>query len=51
MIQDNLGRIYNATSGQKLWHFNLGAGVNAPPITYRVNGKQYIAVAAGATSR
>lgn len=38
---------FNAQSGQKLWHFNLGSGVNAPPITYRVNGTQYIAVAAG----
>ena len=38
---------FNATSGQKLWHFNLGSGANAPPITYRVNGKQYVAVAAG----
>jgi alcohol dehydrogenase (cytochrome c) len=38
---------FNATNGQKLWHFNLGAGVNAPPITYRVNGKQYVAVSAG----
>lgn len=38
---------FNATTGQKLWHLDLGAGVNAPPITYRVNGKQYIAVAAG----
>ncbi len=38
---------FNAETGKKLWHFNLGSGVNAPPITYRVNGKQYIAVAAG----
>ena len=38
---------FNAKTGEKLWHFNLGSGVNAPPITYRVNGKQYIAVAAG----
>lgn len=38
---------FNATTGQKLWRLNLGSGVNAPPITYRVNGKQYIAVAAG----
>jgi PQQ-dependent dehydrogenase (methanol/ethanol family) len=38
---------FNAQSGQKLWHFNLGSGVNAPPITYRVNGTQYVAVAAG----
>jgi len=38
---------FNATTGQKLWHLNLGSGVNAPAITYRVNGRQYIAVAAG----
>lgn len=38
---------FDATSGAKLWKFNLGAGVNAPPITYMVDGVQYIAVAAG----
>jgi alcohol dehydrogenase (cytochrome c) len=38
---------FDATSGAKLWRFNLGAGVNAPPITYMVDGVQYVAVAAG----
>jgi PQQ-dependent dehydrogenase (methanol/ethanol family) len=38
---------FNATNGKQLWRFNLGAGVNAPPITYEVAGTQYIAVAAG----
>ena len=38
---------FDATSGAKLWKFNLGAGVNAPPITYSVDGVQYVAVAAG----
>jgi alcohol dehydrogenase (cytochrome c) len=38
---------FDATTGKKVWHYNLGAGVNAPPITYTVNGQQYIAVAAG----
>ncbi len=37
----------DAKTGEKLWHFNLGAGVNAPPIAYEVDGKEYIAVAAG----
>lgn len=37
----------NAKTGEKLWHFNLGAGVNAPPVAYEVDGKEYIAVAAG----
>jgi hypothetical protein len=34
-------------TGKKLWRYNLGAGVNAPPIAYEVKGKQYVAVAAG----
>ena len=38
---------FNARSGERVWRYNLGAGVNAPPITYQVNGEQYIAVAAG----
>ncbi|MCX8255006.1 Pyrrolo-quinoline quinone [Beijerinckiaceae bacterium RH AL1] len=38
---------FDAKTGQKLWHFVCGAGVNAPPITYSVAGKQYVAVAAG----
>jgi len=38
---------FDAKSGQRLWRYNLGAGVNAPPVTYEVNGEQYLAVAAG----
>lgn len=38
---------FNAKTGDALWHYKLGAGVNAPPITYEVNGQQYVAVAAG----
>jgi glucose dehydrogenase len=38
---------FNAKSGERVWRYNLGAGVNAPPITYQVNGEQYVAVAAG----
>jgi alcohol dehydrogenase (cytochrome c) len=38
---------FNASNGQRLWRFQLGAGVNAPPVSYEVNGVQYIAVAAG----
>jgi PQQ-dependent dehydrogenase (methanol/ethanol family) len=37
----------DAKTGKPQWRFNLGAGVNAPPITYEVNGAQYLAVAAG----
>jgi PQQ-dependent dehydrogenase (methanol/ethanol family) len=38
---------FDATLGKKLWSYHLGAGVNAPPITYQVDGRQYVAVAAG----
>ncbi len=30
-----------------LWQINLGTGMNAPPMTYAVDGKQYIAIASG----
>ena len=33
--------------GKPLWRFATGAGVNAPAITYAVDGRQYVAVAAG----
>jgi alcohol dehydrogenase (cytochrome c) len=32
---------------EELWRFNAGTGFNAPPMTYAVNGKQYIAIASG----
>ena len=41
---------FDAGSGKLIWRFNCGAGVNAPPITYAVNGKQYVAVAAGGSA-
>jgi alcohol dehydrogenase (cytochrome c) len=40
-------RAYDAANGKVLWSFNAGAGVNAPPSSYTVGNKQYIAVAAG----
>ena len=38
---------YDSATGNILWKFQAGAGVNAPPVSYTVDGKQYIAVAAG----
>ena len=38
---------YNARTGKVLWSFTAGAGCNAPPVTYTLDGKQYIAVACG----
>jgi glucose dehydrogenase len=38
---------FDANTGKTLWQYNAEYGVNAPPITYSINGKQYITVAAG----
>ena len=40
-------RAYDARNGNVLWTFQAGAGVNAPPSSYTVGGKQYIVVGAG----
>ena len=37
----------DAKNGKRLWRFATGAGVNAPPVTYRAGDRQYVAVAAG----
>jgi alcohol dehydrogenase (cytochrome c) len=37
----------DANSGKVLWHFQCGASVYSSPMAFAVNGKQYIAVAAG----
>jgi alcohol dehydrogenase (cytochrome c) len=36
-----------AASGKVLWHFQCGASVYSSPMSFAVDGKQYIAVAAG----
>ena len=38
---------FDAETGDVLWQFQTGAGVNAPPITYEIDGTQYVAVASG----
>jgi quinohemoprotein ethanol dehydrogenase len=38
---------YSATDGKQLWEFDSGIGIAAPPMTYEVNGTQYVAVLAG----
>jgi alcohol dehydrogenase (cytochrome c) len=40
-------KAYDASTGAVLWSFQAGAGVNAPPSSYTVDGKQYVVVAAG----
>jgi quinohemoprotein ethanol dehydrogenase len=38
---------YNSATGDRLWRFAAQTGVVAPPITYSVDGEQYVAVLAG----
>jgi hypothetical protein len=47
-VGDNDGwlRAYDAHTGRTLWEFFCGAGVNAPPISYELDGEQFIAVVA-----
>jgi alcohol dehydrogenase (cytochrome c) len=38
---------YDDTTLQQLWKINVGTGFDAPPMTFSVNGKQYIAIMSG----
>jgi alcohol dehydrogenase (cytochrome c) len=42
---------YDSSTGKELWSFRAGAGVNAPPSSYMVGGKQYIVVGAGGNTQ
>ena len=44
-------KAYDAETGATLWKFQAGAGVNAPPSSYTVDGKQYVVVAAGGNAQ
>jgi alcohol dehydrogenase (cytochrome c) len=38
---------YDGKTLKELWRFDTGCEIVAPPISYSINGKQYVAVAAG----
>ncbi len=38
---------YDAASGKELWRFNAGLGIIAAPMSYSVNGTQYVSVLVG----
>ena len=35
------------TTLDELWKINVGSGFSAPPMTFEVNGRQYLAMASG----
>ncbi len=38
---------HDASSGAELWSADMGVGTQAPPITYAIDGKQYVSILAG----
>jgi alcohol dehydrogenase (cytochrome c) len=38
---------YDDTTIEELWRISVGSGFSAPPMTFEVNGKQYLAIASG----
>lgn len=46
---DQLGffQAIDADTGKVLWKFQTGSGINASPITYALDGKQYVAILSG----
>jgi alcohol dehydrogenase (cytochrome c) len=50
-VGDNEGYLIalDARTGKAVWRFQTGATIIAPPVSYALNGRQYIAVAAGQT--
>ena len=38
---------YDDMSLRELWRINVGTGFNAPPMTFEVDGRQYIAILSG----
>lgn len=44
---DGIFLAYRASDGKKLWEYDTGTGILAPPVTYMVEGVQYVTVMAG----
>lgn len=47
--QDGTVTALNSDTLETVWSFNIGSGIKAPPISFSVDGNQYIAIEAGAT--
>jgi alcohol dehydrogenase (cytochrome c) len=39
--------VLDAKTGRSLWHYNTGDLITASPLTYSVDGRQYLAIASG----
>ena len=46
-LLDGTVAAYDDTTLEEMWKVNVGSGFAAPPMTFEINGKQYIAIASG----
>jgi glucose dehydrogenase len=46
---DQRGRLlaYDSKTGKEVWKFQTGSAINASPMTYELDGKQYVAILSG----
>jgi alcohol dehydrogenase (cytochrome c) len=49
-LLDGTVAAYDDVTLDELWKVNIGTGFCAPPMTFEVNGKQYLAIASGLSS-
>ena len=50
LVFGSLGQLFfalDANSGTELWRVNTGAVIRSAPVTYSVDGKQFVTIAAG----
>ena len=40
-------KAYDARNGEVLWEYDAGLGISAPPITYKIDGKQMVSLLIG----
>src|SRR5499427_756115 len=48
-LLDGTVAAFDDTTLDELWKFNVGSGITTPPMSFEVNGKQYVAIASGAS--
>ena len=48
-LMDGTIAAFDDTTLDELWKINVGSRFSAPPMTFEFNGKQYVAVASGAS--
>ena len=44
---DGYFKALDSKTGDVLWSYQCGAGVNGPPVSYEISGTQFVAVPAG----